>query len=87
MNSFELNVLGMDISFRSDADPERVDRAQDFVEKQYERLKSQGGQFGKERLLTLLVLGIADDLLQTQQRLEGVEKRLDELLKLIEKVD
>ena len=87
MNSFQLNVLGMDIAFRSDADPDRVERAQDFVEKQYEKLKNHGGQFGKERLLTLLVLGIADDLLQTQQRLEGVEKRLDDLLKLIEKVD
>ncbi len=87
MNSFQLNVLGMDISFRSEADPGRVERAQDFVEKQYERLKNHGGQFSKERLLTLLVLGIADDLLQTQQRLEGVEKRLDDLLKLIEKAD
>ena len=86
MHSFQLNVLGMDISFRTDADSARIERAQDFVEKQYERLKNQGGQFGREKLLTLLVLGVADDLLQTQQ-LDGVETRLANLLELIEKTD
>ena len=64
-----------------------IERAQDFVEKQYERLKNQGGQFGREKLLTLLVLGVADDLLQTQQQLDGVETRLANLLELIEKTD
>lgn len=88
MHSFQLNVLGMDISFRTDADSARIERAQDFVEKQYERLKNQGGQFGREKLLTLLVLGVADDLLQTQQQqLDGVETRLANLLELIEKTD
>ena len=87
MHSFQLNVLGMDISFRTDADSVRIERAQDFVEKQYERLKNHGGQFSKERLLTLLVLGVADDLLQTQQQLDGVETRLANLLELIEKTD
>ena len=86
MHSFQLNVLGMDISFRTDADSARIERAQDFVE-QYERLKNQGGQFGREKLLTLLVLGVADDLLQTQQQLDGVETRLANLLELIEKTD
>ena len=84
MHSFQLNVLGMDISFRTDADSARIERAQDFVEKQYERLKNQGGQFGREKLL---VLGVADDLLQTQQQLDGVETRLANLLELIEKTD
>lgn len=88
MHSFQLNVLGMDISFRTDADSARIERAQDFVEKQYERLKNQGGQFGREKLLTLLVLGVADRiLLQTQQQLDGVETRLANLLELIEKTD
>ena len=57
------------------------------MEKQYERLKNQGGQFGREKLLALLVLGVADDLLQTQQQLEAVESRLANLLKLIENTD
>ena len=86
MHSFQLNVLGMDISFRTDADSARIERAQAFVEKQYERLKNQGGQFGQGKtMLTLLVLGVADDLLQTQQQLDGVETRLANLLELIEK--
>ena len=87
MYSFQLNVLGMDIFFRTDADSARIDRAQYFFEKQYERLIDQGGQFGREKLLTLLVLGVADDLLQTQQQLDGVETRLANLLELIEKTE
>ena len=87
MHSFQLNVLGMDISFRTEADPVRIEQAQVYVEKQYERLKNQGGQFGREKLLALLVLGVADDLLQTQQQLGDVETRLARLLKLIEKTD
>ena len=87
MHSFQRNVLGMAISLCTDADSVRIERAQDFVEKQYERLKNQGGQFGREKLLTLLVLGVADDLLQTQQQLDGVETRLANLLELIEKTD
>lgn len=43
MHSFQLNVLGMDISFRTNADSARVERAQAFVEKQYERLKTKEG--------------------------------------------
>lgn len=87
MHSFQLTVLGLDISFRTNADPERVAQAQAYVERQYERLKNQGGQFGREKLLTLLVLGVADDLLQTQQRVGDVEARMAALLKLIEKTD
>lgn len=60
---------------------------QPFIMDGYFITKNQGGQFGREKLLTLLVLGVADDLLQTQQQLDGVETRLANLLELIEKTD
>lgn len=87
MNSFELNVLGLDISFRTEAEAYRVERARAFVEEQYDKISQNGSRFSKERLLTLLILGLADDLLQTQHRLDGVEQRLAELLHRIEKAE
>lgn len=84
MHSFQLNVLGVDISFRAEAEPARIERALAFVEEQYQRLKNHGGQFGREQLLALLVLGVADDLLQSQQQLGDVEARITNLLKIIE---
>lgn len=86
MHSFHLNVLGVDISFRAEADPVRIEAAKAFVEEQYERLKNHGGQFGREKLLTLLVLGVADNLLQSQQQLDELEARLAGLLKRIEEM-
>ena len=88
MHSFQLNVLGMDISFRTEADPARIEQAQVFVEKQYERLKNQGRAVRQRK--TAGASGfweVADDLLQTQQQLEAVESRLANLLKLIENTD
>lgn len=87
MNSIQINVLGMELSFRSGAELQRFERARDFVESEYGRLKKNGGQFSKERLLTLLILGIADDLLQSQQEIESIRQRLGTLLKHIEKTD
>ncbi len=87
MHSFQLNVLGMDISFRTNADSARGERAQAFVEKQYERVINHVWLLCREKRPTLLVLGVADDLLQTQQQLDGVETRLANLLELIEKTD
>ena len=87
MHSFQLNVLDLDISFQTEADGERVERARAFVEEQFEKISKNGSRFSKERLLTLLILGIADDLLQTQQQVHGMEDRLSRLLQRIENTE
>ena len=84
MHSFQLNVLGVDISFRTQADAERIAEAKRFVEEQYELLKNHGGQFSRDKLLTLLVLGATDDLLQSRRQLVMLEDRLFQLLQRIE---
>lgn len=84
MHSFQLNVLGVDISFRTQADAERIAEAKQFVEEQYELLKNRGGQFSRDKLLTLLVLGATDDLLQSRRQLDMLENRLFQLLQRIE---
>lgn len=84
MRSFQLNVLGVDVSFRTQADAERIAEAKLFVEEQYALLQKRGGQFSREKLLTLLVLGATDDLLQSRRQVEMLEQRLSSLLQRIE---
>lgn len=88
---YRLNVAGVELSFRSGSSPEQMEGTRAFVEEQFERLKNHGGQYGRDQLLTLLVLGVADELLQSQReldemdhRFEEVERRLADLLKRIE---
>ena len=75
-----LSVLGLEVAFRSTADMARVREAVALVEKRFadQKLRSRGGQ-NRETLLTFLALGLADDLLQAENRLEDVEKRITAL--------
>jgi len=84
MRSFNLSVLGLDIAFRAEADLGRVESAKALVEERFHRLKSHGGRISKEALLTFLVLGLADDLLQARDQLADVQNRIDVLLAKIE---
>jgi len=92
MRRFNLTVLGLDISFRAEADLGRVENAKALVEERFERLKFNGGRtsggrgMSKEALLTFLVLGLADDLLQSHDQLANVQNRIDALLTKIDDV-
>lgn len=86
MHSFpHFDVLGTEISFRTESDPALIEKAREIVEKRYKELSEKsGGRYGRDQLLSFLVMGIADELLKTQQDLYEVELRLAELLKRIE---
>lgn len=84
MRSYHLNVLGMDVSFKAEADSGRVERAKQLVEKRFDELNFPGRQMSKEKLLTFLVLGLADDVIQSDQKLAEQEQKLAALL---EKID
>ena len=86
MHSFNITVLGMEISFRAEADLGRVESARALVEERYEKLKFHGGQISREALLTFLVLGLADDLLQSHRQMDDVQNRIDTLLAKIEDI-
>jgi len=88
MRSFHLSLLGLDIAFSAEVDPGRVEKAKALVEERFTRLKFQGGRqvSSKEALLTFLVLGLADDLLQSRVQLADVQNRIDVLLTKIDDV-
>ena len=72
---YNLTVLGTAVSFRHSADLERVREAIALVEGRFadQKLRSHGMQ-SKDILLTVLALGLADDLLQSQKKLDDLSK-------------
>lgn len=84
MHSYHLELCDLQVSFRTEADPDRVERARQYVEERYGRVKAQGGQFGRDRLLVMLLISMADDLLELRERNSRADSRLDELLQSLE---
>ena len=79
-----LNVLGLEIAFRSGADMERVRSAARLVEEKFEAQQSRSRGQSKDVLLTFLALGLADDVLQSKKELGDVRERIHSLLSKIE---
>ncbi len=86
MQEYNLSLLGLDIAFRAEVEAERVQNAKQLVEERFEKLKARGERSSKELLLTFLVLGLADDLLQLNKQTSDVQERVTALLKKIEDV-
>lgn len=86
MHSHTLAVLGLELSFKAEADPRRIERARALLDERYTRLAQHGGQLSKEKLLAFLALSLADDILLMQEERSETDKRLRNLLGNIEKV-
>ena len=80
MPRYTITVNGLDLSFKTDAGEKRIKSSQALLEERFSELSKDGRYISREKLLTLLALGIADDLLELRQRLEGLEARMQELL-------
>ncbi|MBQ4616503.1 MAG: cell division protein ZapA [Mailhella sp.] len=80
MNSYQLDVCDLKLAFRTAAGPERVELARSYVDELYEQVKVHGGSLGRERLLAMLLVGLADDFLQLREQHRKADGRLDELL-------
>lgn len=85
MQTYNLNIFGLEVSFKTEAGPERVQKACTYAETLYEALKLHGSHLGRDRLLTILILGITDDLLQLKQQTALRDSRLKALLEFIDK--
>ena len=84
MPSYTLSIMGLDLSFKTDAGPERVSAAKELVEQRYNLLKAGGKTLGKEKLLAFVALGLADDMLMSNQQLDHLNDRVGELLHKID---
>jgi cell division protein ZapA len=86
MRSHTLNVLGLEVSFKAEADPKRIERANALLEKRYSQLTQHRGHISKEKLLTFLALALADDILQAREEKNETKSRMERLLSSMEKV-
>ncbi|MBG0777597.1 MAG: cell division protein ZapA [Desulfovibrionaceae bacterium] len=84
MPSYNLSVLDLNVSFKAEADPQRIQDAKTLVEERYEQLHFQGKQISKEKMLTFLALGLADDLLMSNHSVDAVQDRVE---RLVAKID
>jgi cell division protein ZapA len=80
MPSYNKLILGLEISFKTDAEPDRVEHAKALVEERFKLLNPGDKNLSKEKLLTFVALGLADDLLMAVRRLGEMENKLDRLV-------
>lgn len=86
MRSYQVDLCETHVAFRTEADPNRVEKARQYVEERYARVKAHGGQCGRDRLMAMLLLSTADDLLELQERTSLADSRLNELLQSLEEI-
>ena len=84
MQSFNLNVLGLELSFKADADPARLEQAKQMLDNRFGILKQHGGHLSKEKLLAFLALALADDLLVLTEKLGITDEKAREIVRKIE---
>lgn len=80
MSRHTLNILGLEITFRTDADDERIAAAQTLLEERFKELDRAGGYISKEKLLVCLCLSLADDYLETKAKLELLDEKIEDML-------
>jgi cell division protein ZapA len=85
MRSHTLNVLGLEVSFKAEADPKRIERAKNLLEGRYSQFTNHKGHISKEKLLTFLALALADDIIQAQEERNETKSRVEKLLSSMEK--
>ncbi|THB62704.1 MAG: cell division protein ZapA [Desulfovibrio sp.] len=86
MPSYNLQVLGLNVSFKAEADHQRIEEAKDLIEQRFHQLDFRGRQISKEKLLTFLALGLADDLLQSHRDRDDMDQAVTRLLAKIDEV-
>ncbi len=85
MQEYNLNAFDLvNVSFKTEAIGERVQKAHEYAQSLYEELKVHGGNLTRDRLLAILLLGITDDLLQQKDKAKNLNTFLISLLKKID---
>lgn len=74
----------MELSFKTDAEPDRVKAARELVEQRYNQLFAGGKSLGKEKLLAFVALGLADDVIISNRQLDALTARVGKLLTKID---
>ncbi len=87
MPGYNINILGLDLIFRTEASPERVEQANKLLKERFAELEQRGNKLSKERLLVFLALSLADDYLHSDQKLADLQNKVIELLQKVERLE
>ena len=83
-NPVEITLMGRHFSILTDEDPKQVLAASDLVQKHIDELREMGASVGSDRLLTLVALNLAGELLKDQgssiDGLEGLISQFDSVV-------
>jgi len=78
--SVEVSLMGRNFTIRTDDDPEQVLSAASMVQERVDELRQMGTTVASDRLLTLVALNLAGELLQKGQvQIEGFDGLLSSL--------
>jgi cell division protein ZapA len=84
MPSYNVRLLGQEVSFKTNAEEDRIRQAEQLIKNRFQGLDTYGSRVNNEKLLILVALSLADDYIQTRQRLDELE---DKMSLLLEKID
>ncbi|CCH49807.1 cell division protein ZapA [Pseudodesulfovibrio piezophilus] len=84
MPRYTLKLFGLEISFKTDAENNRINAAQAYLETKYNELLSGAGELSKEKALTFLLLSLADDYLVNSTKLALLEEKIGKILEKTE---
>jgi cell division protein ZapA len=86
MPSYNLSLMGLEVSFKTEADQKRVSEAKKLLEQRFNGLNERGRILSKEKVLMLLALSLADDLLQSLEGRRELEGKLERLLQRVDSI-
>ncbi len=79
-NPVEITLMGRNFSILTDEDPAQVMAASNLVQKHIDELREMGASVGSDRLLTLVALNLAGELLKSKgSSVDGLEGLISEL--------
>jgi len=82
-HSVEITLMGRSFTIRTDDDPEQLLAAADMVQFQIDELRQLGSTVASDRLMALVALNLAGDLLKKDQ---GQVENLNDLLSALDDV-
>jgi len=87
-HAIEVTLMGRTFTIRTDDDPDHVRAAAAMVQEQIDELRAVGSTAGSDRLMTLVALNLAGELLSKSQgqveNLNGLISTLDEVVSQVE---
>ena len=81
--SVDITLMGRSFTIRTDDDPEHLHAAADMVQTQIDELRQLGSTVASDRLMALVALNLAGDLLNKDQ---GQVEDLNDLLSALDEV-